>query len=50
MYARRGFGAERKLVSIFVVVRGNGVEDRKIGVARVLILRRCLVKRDAEGF
>lgn len=48
-YASREFGAERKMLTSFVVVRGDGDEQEEIWVARVLLLCRCPLKGYTEA-
>lgn len=49
MFASVHFGVKRKMLNIFVKVRGWGDRGEEIWVAKLLLYRPCFVKGDAEG-
>lgn len=44
VYASRGFAVERKMLSRFVISRGEGDGREEIWVAKLLFLCRCFLK------
>lgn len=49
MYATHAFGAGKKMVSSFVLVRDETGEEKEIWMGRVLMLLRCAVGGSKDG-
>lgn len=49
MYTTSEVGAETNMLNCYVIVRGEGGEEKEICETKVLLLCRCSMKGDAES-